>query len=50
MQLNVKQGIQKFGEAGVKAVLKELKQLHAQKVIEPKHPEKLSHKQRSKTL
>jgi hypothetical protein len=34
----MKRGLKEFGEAGVEAVLKELKQLHVRNVIEPKNP------------
>ena len=41
-QYSVKKGLQIFGEAGVEAVLKELKQLHDRTVIEPVNADKLT--------
>ena len=41
-QHSMKQGIKLFGDAGIEAVLKELKQLHDRKVLEPADAEKLS--------
>jgi hypothetical protein len=38
----MKQGIKLFGDAGIEAVLKELKQLHDRKVLEPADAKKLS--------
>jgi hypothetical protein len=37
-QHSVKKGLKQFGEAGVKAELKELQQLHDRKVMEPNGP------------
>jgi hypothetical protein len=34
-QHSMKKGIKLFGDAGIEAVLKELKQLHDRKVLEP---------------
>ena len=41
-QYSMKKGIKEFGEAGVDAVLKELKQLHDRKVLEPRQPETMT--------
>jgi hypothetical protein len=49
-QVNIKEGIKRFGEAGVSAVVKELKQLHDRKVMEPVSHDSLSNEQRSKAL
>jgi hypothetical protein len=35
-QHSVNKGIKKFGDAGVEAVLTEVRQLHNRKVLEPK--------------
>jgi len=42
MQYNIKKGIKMFGDAGIKAVLTELQQLHNRKVLEPKSPSEMS--------
>jgi hypothetical protein len=49
-QLNMKKGIQIFGEAGVDAVLKELQQLHDRKVLEPKSASCLSSDEKKAAL
>jgi len=41
-QLSMKKGFKMFGDAGIKAVLKELQQLHDQKVLAPKDVSTLS--------
>ena len=41
-QYNIKKGIKMFGDAGIKAVLTELQQLHNRKVLEPKSPSEMS--------
>jgi hypothetical protein len=49
-QHNMKEGIELFGDDGVNAVLKELKQLHDRQVIEPKGPSKLSREEKKAAL
>ena len=49
-QLNMKQGIKAFGQAGVNAVQKELKQLHDREVLQPIHAEELSREQKRASL
>jgi len=49
-QYTLKKGIQMFGEAGVDAVLKELKQLHDRKVLEPQSSSQLTTKERQRAL
>jgi hypothetical protein len=49
-QVNVKEGIKRFGEAGVSAVVKELKQLHDWKVMEPVPHNSLTNEQKSEAL
>jgi hypothetical protein len=49
-QMNLKKGIKEFGQAGVDAVLKELKQLHDRKVVEPKHASTLSGEEKRDAL
>ena len=49
-QLNLKQGIKRWGEKGIQAVVKELRQLHDQKVGSPRHRMDLSPKERRAAL
>ena len=49
-QYHVSKGLQIFGERGVDAVLKELRQLHDCMVIEPEFAENMSEKQKSDAL
>ena len=49
-QYSLKKGIRLFGEPGVDAVTKELKQLHDRGVIEPKLPAELTAEQRRRVL
>ncbi len=49
-QMNLKKGIKEFGQAGVDAVLKELKQLHDRKVVEPRHATTLSGEEKRDAL
>ena len=49
-QYSVKKGLQIFGEAGVDAVLKELKQLHDREVIEPVDATKLTMEDKKNAL
>jgi hypothetical protein len=42
LQMSMKKGLEIFGEHGIKAVKKEMLQLHESKVMEPKHAAKLS--------
>ena len=49
-QHSVKQGLRLFGEAGVRAVTDELKQLHNRIVLEPKGMDDMTRKQCSDTL
>jgi hypothetical protein len=50
MQHSVKKGLKVFGDSGVQAVLKELGQLHDQKVLEPKGPKDMTQKQKADAL
>jgi glutamate synthase domain-containing protein 1 len=49
-QHSVKKGLQKFGEAGVNAVLKVLQQLHDRNVLEPKALNKITSQERKDAL
>jgi hypothetical protein len=49
-QHSMKKGIKAFGEAGVDAVLKELKQLHDRKVLEPTDATEMTRDQKRATL
>lgn len=49
-QYSLKKGLREFGEDGVEAVLKELKQLHVRKVIAPVKGDKLSREERRAAL
>ena len=49
-QYGVRQGIKKFGEEGVDAVLTELKQLHDRSVVEPMDPSKMTKEMRYQAL
>jgi hypothetical protein len=49
-QYTIKKGIKMFGDAGVDAVLKEMKQLHDRKVLEPRSPSQLSERERHQAL
>lgn len=49
-QLNVKQGLKKFGQAGSNAVKSELEQLDYRDVLEPKDAKKLTRKQKTDAL
>ena len=49
-QHSMKKGIKIFGEAGVEAVLQELKQLHDRKVLEPRSATDLSHSEKKAAL
>jgi hypothetical protein len=46
----MKRGIKLFGEAGIKAMLEELKQLHDHKVLEPKNATKMSQDDKKEAL
>ena len=48
--MSMNKGIKTFGQAGVDAVKKEMKQLHERKVMEAKKPTELSPKQRREAL
>ena len=45
-QYNVKKGLKLFGEAGAKAVITEMQQLHEQEVIVPKHANMLTQEEK----
>ena len=45
-QHTMKKGLECFGEAGVKAILTEMKQLHDHDVMEPKFADELSHQEK----
>ena len=47
---NLRQGLNQFGEEGLKAVQNEMKQLHERNVFEPIHPYELTREERSKTM
>lgn len=49
-QYSLKKGLREFGEQGVEAVLKELKQLHVRKVIAPVKGDVLSRAERKAAL
>ena len=49
-QMNMKQGLKIFGEAGVDAVKKEMQQLHDRKVMQVKNPSKLTPEQKKEAL
>ena len=49
-QHSMKRGIKLFGDAGVDAVLKELKQLHDRKVLEPKDAKQMSEEDKKAAL
>jgi hypothetical protein len=49
-QYSMKKDIKTFGDAGVDAVLSELKQLHTRKVLEPKDASKMTPMQKKRAL
>ena len=49
-QYNVKKGLQIFGDKGVEAIMSEMKQIDARKVLKPVDPDSLSQYQKQKTL
>ena len=49
-QMSLKAGLRRFGEDGVKAVEKEMRQLHDQGVMAPVHKKCLTHEQRKEAL
>jgi hypothetical protein len=49
-QHSVKKGLKAFGDNGTQALLKELRQLHDQQVIEPKGPAEITRQQRHNAL
>ena len=49
-QYNVKKGLKMFGEAGAKAVIKEMKQLHDRAVIQPKLANMLTKEEKKRSL
>ena len=49
-QMNVQEGIKKFGEKGNEALLKEPSQLHQQEALLPVHKENMSHDEKKKAL
>ena len=49
-QYSVKKGLQVFGEAGVEAVMKQLRQVHDRQVIEPVDATKVSHEAKRSAL
>ena len=50
IQYRIKAALNKFGDSGEKAVVKELNQLHDMKNIFPVDPKELSHEERVKTV
>jgi hypothetical protein len=49
-QHSMKKGIKVFGQAGIDAVLSELKQLHDRKVLEPKNDKEMTDEDRKRSL
>jgi len=49
-QMNVREGIKKFGEKGNEALLKELNLLHKREVLLPVSREDMSHDEKKKAL
>ena len=49
-QYHLSKGLKVFGQKGIEAVLKELKQLHDWMVIEPQHPEEMSKDEKKASL
>jgi len=49
-QMNIREGIKKFGEKGNEALLKELSQLHQWEALLPVHKEYMSHNEKKKAL
>ena len=49
-QHSLKKGIKMFGEAGISAVIDELKQLHSREVLEPKMRDELTIDERNNAL
>jgi len=49
-QHTLAKGIKIFGDRGVDAVLKEMKQLDYMDVVEPTHPEEMSHEEKKRAL
>ena len=49
-QMSMKKGLKVFGKDGIKAVKKEMLQLHDRKVMEPKHAAELTHDQKQEAL
>jgi hypothetical protein len=49
-QHSMKKGIKVFGQAGIDAVLSELKQLHDRKVLEPKSDDEMTDEDRKRSL
>jgi hypothetical protein len=49
-QHSVKKGLKAFEDNGTQAVLKELKQVHDQQVVEPKGPDEITQQQQHDAL
>ena len=49
-QYTMERGLKEFGEDGVQAVSKEMKQLHDREVLEPKHPDEMTRDEKRKAL
>ena len=49
-QMNVREGIRKFGKKGNEALLKELNQLHQQEALLPIRQSDMSHEEKKKAL
>ena len=49
-QMGVKKGLKVFGQAGVKAVQKELQQFHYREAMKPMHAHKLTPEQKRASL
>ena len=49
-QFTMERGIKEYGEKGVQAVAKEMKQLHDREVLEPKDPNEMTREERRRAL
>ena len=49
-QMNVKEGIKRYGDKGYDALMKELQQLHVRQALLPLKKEYMSYEQRKKAL
>ena len=49
-QYHVSKGLKIYGQDGIDAVLKEMKQIHDRMVIDPKNPEEMTREEKSAAL